>query len=65
MLRFKFFRNNSSFDVVDKGSTSKYCLDKKNDRNSVVIEELVDTDLSSKIEKSSFLLLLPIYYYPM
>ena len=37
----------------------------KNDRNSVVIEELVDTDLSSKIEKSSFLLLLPIYYCPM
>jgi len=30
-----------------------------------VIEELVDTDLSSKIEKSSFLLLLPIYYCPM
>ena len=29
----------------------------KNARNSVVIEELVDTGVSSKIEKSSFLLL--------
>ena len=57
---FKIISRNKSWIelmLLIRGLLANIARQIKNARNSVVIEELVDTELNSKIEKSSFLLL--------